>query len=139
MPTICDVCGEPGIGRVLDALGHKWNKGVIAVKPTAHAVGIKVFTCKTCGETYSVVLPKLTVNGLSADAFVEKLNGNKNNLTITVTELVSKTGSEKQSEVTYTMTFSIDNNAAGIYEIGPYKVYVNTKGNTQIREIYIVE
>jgi len=123
----------------LKATGHDWNKGVVTVKPTAHAEGTKVFTCKTCGETYSVVLPKLTVNGLSADASVEKLNGNKNNLTITITELVSKAGSEKQSEVTYTMTFSIDNNAAGIYEVGPYQVYVNTKGNTQIREIYIVE
>ena len=123
----------------LTATGHDWDKGVVTVKPTAHAEGTKVFTCKNCGETDSVTLPKLIVNGVSADASVEKLNGNKNNLTITVTELVSKAGSEKQSEVTYTMTFSIDNNAAGIYKVGPYQVYVNTKGNTQIREIYIVE
>ncbi|MCL1886070.1 MAG: hypothetical protein FWF98_04890 [Dehalococcoidia bacterium] len=139
MPAKCSVCGEPGEGYELAAIGHNWNRGVVTVKPTAHAEGEKLFTCKNCGETYSIVLPKLTVNGLSADAFVEKLNGNKNSLTITITELVSKAGSDKQTEATYTETFSINNNAAGIYEVGPYSVYVDTKGNTQIREIYIVE
>ncbi|MCL2164996.1 MAG: hypothetical protein FWH55_11550, partial [Oscillospiraceae bacterium] len=75
---------------------------------------------------------------LSANAFVQKQNGNKNNLTITVTEIISEVGSDESSEATYTATISINNNAAGVYEAGPYKVYVDTKGNTQIREIYIV-
>jgi len=67
-------------------------------------------------------------------ASVEKLNGNKNNLTINITEKFSdgKKGS------TYSKTFSIDNNAAGTYVVGPYKVYVDTKGNTQIRACEIV-
>jgi len=67
-------------------------------------------------------------------ANVEKLDGNKNNLTITITEVYSD-GSEK----VITKTFSINNNAADIYQVGEYRVYVDTKGNTQIREIYIVE
>ena len=139
MPTICSVCGEAGDGYAIPALGHNWNRGVVTVKPTAWSDGEKLFTCKNCGDTYTIVLPKLTVNGVSADAFVEKQNGNKNSLTIIVTELVSKAGSKMQTEVTYTETFSINNNAAGTYQVGPYKVYVDTKGNTQIREIRIVE
>ena len=35
-------------------------------------------------------------------------------------------------------TFLIDNNSAGIYEVGSYRVFVDTKGNTQIRSCYIV-
>jgi len=35
--------------------------------------------------------------------------------------------------------FTIANNSAGTYGVGGYKVYVDTKGNTQIRECYIVD
>jgi len=67
-------------------------------------------------------------------AFVKKLSGNKNDLTITITETYSD-----DSVVIITETISISNNAAGTYEIGGYKVYVNTKGNDQIRDCYIVD
>ena len=67
-------------------------------------------------------------------AVVEKLNGNKNNLTITVTETWSN-GTTKQ----VVKTFSIDNNAADTYTVGAYKVYVDTKGNVQIRACYLVD
>ena len=33
---------------------------------------------------------------------------------------------------------TINNNAAGTYTVGDYKVYVDTKGNTQVRSISIV-
>ena len=66
-------------------------------------------------------------------AFVTKLNGNQNDLTITITELFSD---GKKNVIT--VTLKINNNAAGTYKVGDYKVYVDTKGNTQIREIYIV-
>jgi gamma-glutamyl-gamma-aminobutyrate hydrolase PuuD len=69
-----------------------------------------------------------------AEAFVKKLNGNKNELTVTVLEYYSSGDLKKE----YERVFSIDNNAAGTYEVGPYKVYVDTKGNTQIRECYII-
>ena len=75
-----------------------------------------------------------TISGLAAMACVEKLSGNKNNLTITVSEQWTD-----GSVVPVTETFAIDNNAAATYSVGPYKVYVDTKGNTQIRECYIVE
>ena len=66
-------------------------------------------------------------------ASVKKLNGNKNDLTITVTETY-----EDGKVQSFTKTFSINNNAADTYALGPYKVYVDTKGNDQIRECKIV-
>ena len=77
---------------------------------------------------------KLTVVRVTPTAVVEKLNGNKNNLTITITELYSD-----GTKNIITKIFSINNNAAGKYAVGEYTVYVDTKGNTQIREIYIVK
>ncbi len=41
------------------------------------------------------------------------------------------------STTTVTKTFTIKNNAAGTYKVGEHKVYVDTKGNTQVREISI--
>ena len=66
-------------------------------------------------------------------AYVDKLNGNKNDLTITVKEVYFSV-----EDIIYTETFKINNNAAGTYDVGGYEVYVDTKGNTQIRECYIV-
>jgi hypothetical protein len=69
----------------------------------------------------------------SAVAVATKLVGNKNELTITVIEAFSD-----GSENVIIETFIIDNNAANTYQVGKYRVYVDTKGNTQIRECYIV-
>ncbi|MCL1975609.1 MAG: hypothetical protein FWG61_05560, partial [Firmicutes bacterium] len=74
------------------------------------------------------------VDQVVVSAFVEKLNGNKNNLTITLIEYYNSGRVE-----TYTKTFSINNNAEGIYDVAGYNVYVDTKGNTQIRACYVVE
>jgi len=76
--------------------------------------------------------PLLVAARATATASVKKLKGNKNELTITVT------GEPVCGEINvYTETFTIHNNAAGTYTVGNYKVYVNTKGNVQIRECYI--
>ena len=79
-----------------------------------------------------ILLNILQVDFATVDAYVTKLNGNKNDLTITVTEHLSN-GTIKS----FTETFSINNNAAGTYEVNDYVVYVDTKGNTQIRACYI--
>lgn len=68
------------------------------------------------------------------EASVEKAAGNRNLLTVTVTE-VNYFGDENE----LVEEFSIRNNASGIYQVGPYSVFVNTKGNDQIREVHIVE
>ncbi|MCL1835740.1 MAG: hypothetical protein FWG48_06210, partial [Oscillospiraceae bacterium] len=77
--------------------------------------------------------PPVTLVSATPSARVEKLSGNQNRLFITVTE--------KYSDGTYkTVEWNglISNNAAGTYTVGTYKVYVDTKGNDQIRSCYIV-
>ncbi len=81
----------------------------------------------------AVILPVVTVDSATPLATVEKLNGNQNRLTVTVTELYPDGSTE-----VFTEEILIKNNAADVYQVGPYKVYVDTKGNTQIRECYIV-
>jgi len=65
-------------------------------------------------------------------AVVTKLKGNQNELTVTVVESFPLV-----APIVYTETFMIDNNAEGYYEVGGYTVFVNTKGNVQIRDCYI--
>ena len=83
-------------------------------------------------ETYR--LPLEVAPKPSASAFVQKLNGNMNNLTIYV-ERVWPNGNVDSWEE----TFNINNNSAGTYIVGPYSVYVDTKGNDQIRACYFVD
>lgn len=67
-------------------------------------------------------------------ASVEKVDGETNTLTVTVTQTWSR---GPVTEVT--RSFVIRNNAAGTFEVGPYRVFVDTQGNTQIRAIRMVE
>jgi len=71
---------------------------------------------------------------VTPEAFVTRLNGNQNELTIIITETY-----EHDKTNVLTATFMINNNAAGFYNVGEYVVYVDTKGNDQIRACYIVE
>ncbi|MCL2685849.1 MAG: InlB B-repeat-containing protein [Candidatus Bathyarchaeota archaeon] len=76
---------------------------------------------------------KLTIDSATPTASVKQLTGNKNDLTITITEKLSDGTTNNISQ-----TFSINNNAANTYTVGSYRVYVDTKGNTQIRDCRIV-
>jgi hypothetical protein len=129
-------CGESYRGDFTDVLGHDWVVKEI-VEPTCDAQGYTVYECSRCGETKNddFVPPISVVKIVSATptASVKKLTGNKNDLTITITEKLSDGTINVLSK-----TFSIDNNAAATYTIGSYKVYVDTKGNTQIRACYII-
>ena len=69
----------------------------------------------------------------TASASVTRRPGNQNELTITVTEHF-----EDGSILTTTETFVIHNNSAGTFVVGHHLVFVDTKGNTQIRAIFIV-
>jgi rubrerythrin len=107
----CIICGE-----------------VVTERPTNCPI------CRAAGDTF-VEYAYLPIDVVPT-ASVEKLTGNKNNLTITITEYYSDGNID-----IITKTFSIDNNAAATYTIEDYKVYkvyVDTKGNIQIRECYIV-
>ena len=82
---------------------------------------------------YEALAPKEFLYA-APSAWVNKLNGNKNELYIEVCEYYCNGTVHVISQM-----FMIDNNAEGFYQVGPYKVFVNTKGNVQIREIYIAE
>ena len=76
----------------------------------------------------------VTSSTYELSASVNVLRGNKNELTINLVE----TDPSGNVEV-FTETILIDNNAEGTYVVGNYNVYVNTKGNDQIRELYVVK
>jgi hypothetical protein len=84
-------------------------------------------------DSYTIVKSALlTVSSATPTAYVTQLNGNKNDLTITITEKLTDCTTQIITE-----TFSINNNAADTYAVGSYNVYVDTKGNTQVRACYI--
>ena len=76
---------------------------------------------------------EIKVEGATVSAIVEKLNGNQNRLLITIED---NSGSNTKS-------FFVANNAEDVYTIstnaGEYKVYVDVKGNTQVRACYIIK
>ena len=71
---------------------------------------------------------EISVINTTVSASVNQLKGNNNELTITINDIYGK----------HVKTFIINNNAAGIYKVGDYEIFVDTKGNTQIRDCYIV-
>ena len=79
----------------------------------------------------SLVIPVISA---VPEAVVTKDIGKENTLKITVTETFAD-----GTENLIVETFTIANNAADIYGVGSYKVYVDTKGNTQVRACYIVD
>lgn len=125
-------------------------KDGVSVASTTFADGQALISVKgsdvDAGANYAVViydgseilgakiLPVVTVDSATPTAAVEKLKGNQNRLTVSVTESYS----DGSTEEAFTEEILIKNNAADVYRVGPYKVYVNTKGNDQIRECYIV-
>ena len=106
-------------------LNFAWNKGHGGTYDTPEAFA---WLDAVVDHYLSQVVAK------DVSASVQKLSGNKNDLTIKVVEYLR--GGEIK---VYIETFSISNNAAGTYKVGPYKVYVDTKGNDQIRACYFVE
>ena len=113
-----------------DAFDGKWKELEITTTVSSESNAGKVTKATVTGQEFIWEKVDLVV----VSAFVEKLNGNKNNLTVTLTEYYNSGKTE-----TYTKTFSISNNAEGVYDIAGYKVYVDTKGNTQVRACYVVE
>ena len=85
------------------------------------------------GYVSALPLNEVTLVSAVPSASVKILNGNKNDLTITVIETYSDGSTNR-----ITTTISINSNSAGSYTVGTYTVYVDTKGNDQIRRCYIV-
>jgi hypothetical protein len=134
------------LGRASDELVVKGirpadqnNDGLVEVSAfDSSAAGTKTITLTYNNRSVSFdvtveleEVPAVLISATPA-AFVTQRPGSQNDLTITITELYSD-----DSIIEIKQTFIINSNAAGEYEVGGYTVYVNTKGNTQIRECYI--
>jgi predicted peptidase len=72
------------------------------------------------------------VDTIDLSATVKTLTGRTNQLTISLTE-TTYCGAAS----TFTETFTIANNAAGTYQLGGHDVYVDTKGNDQVRALHL--
>ncbi len=50
----CETCGTVIVAqKVVDALDHDYNDGVVTTDPTCENAGVKTFTCGACGDTYT--------------------------------------------------------------------------------------
>ena len=111
-----------------NAFAGDWKALKVATTVSSESNSGKAGSATVLGAEF--VLEK--VENVTVSAFVKKLNGNKNDLTITLTEYYNSGRVE-----VYTKTFSINNNAVDTYDVVGYKVYVDTKGNDQIRDCYV--
>jgi len=73
----------------------------------------------------------------SASASVFKGKGNTNTLAITIAESCFDFVTNAIS-APLVKEFTINNNAAGTYQVDDFNIYVDTKGNDQIRACYII-
>ncbi len=57
--TYCKDCGQLiSKGTVIKTTGHYWDDGKVSEEATCKKAGIKTYTCKNCGETKTVAIPK---------------------------------------------------------------------------------
>ena len=49
-------CGDSYVDTYTDALGHAWDAGKVTEVPTETKAGVKIFTCKRCGETKTEIV-----------------------------------------------------------------------------------
>ena len=57
--TYCKDCGQLiSKGTVIKTTGHSWDDGKVSEEATCKKAGIKTYTCKNCGETKTVAIPK---------------------------------------------------------------------------------
>ena len=115
-------CGYFYIDEYTPALGHDYIRHDFAFAANK-ANGTWAYTCSRCGDEY--------FTDVTVTAYVVKLTGNQNKLVITVSETYLGEPVE-----TIKAEIMIDNNAAATYAVDVYKVYVDTKGNDQIRACY---
>lgn len=125
------------VARDFSILYDEIGEYIVAVSVTVGKEGTGNYDAADSIIIVNVIeIPEVPDVLVSAEPFaaVTKEKGNKNTLTVTVLETYESGKTENLVGV-----FTIDNNAIGIYNVGRYNVYVDTKGNVQIRACYIVE
>ena len=121
---------------VLGQFGVELDLGIVAAFAVNHEADLALIQAAydSLYEAYRNLEEAPVLVEAIPTAFVNRLNGNQNELVITVTEVFDNGETNEITE-----HFMIRNNASGTFEVGDYRVFVNTQGNTQIREIRIVE
>ncbi|MDE6635347.1 MAG: hypothetical protein K2K09_01925, partial [Lachnospiraceae bacterium] len=65
---VCTNCGDVITeGQVIEAIGHSWDEGVVTLAPTETAEGVKISTCKNCGEKKTEAIAKLAAKPVASD------------------------------------------------------------------------
>jgi len=127
--------GSPGlhtINLVWDLTDPSLDPAVITITNHRYGGG---GTYRTKDVAMCIVNP---VNTATVSAAVTKDKGNTNTLKIDITEPYFAFFANTIKTASLSKIFTINNNAAGTYKVGDYDVYVDTKGNDQIRACYIV-
>ena len=57
-----------------EALGHKWDNGVVTLLPTIEKDGVKTFTCSVCKATKTEAIPKLDSKDTDQSAANDVIN-----------------------------------------------------------------
>ena len=77
----CSVCNEVlKEQKEIPALGHTWNDGEVTLAPTYNKAGVKVYTCKTCGETKTESIAVLSRMDISKQENKVIVSGIKNKI-----------------------------------------------------------
>ena len=136
---LAELVDEADLLDTLDYTTASWNKLIAALDVAKAVLADDVARQNNVNSSWYKLLKAIealeetTFVKATPTAWVKKLNGNTNELYITVTETYCNGKTIKLE-----LMFSIKNNAEGFYQVGPYRVFVDTKGNDQIRQIYIV-
>lgn len=121
----CELPDSVAVQNWSPALGHDYVVvGDLSTTPWT------LVRCSRCGDETHVAN---VVVSTTPSAWVRQVPGNTNFLNITVEEVF--TSGALNSVVSEEI--AIRNNASGTYNVGPYRVFVNTQGNDQIRQIWI--
>ena len=54
----CNNCFESYVDDYTEALGHDYDDGVVTRPPSAMFDGVMTYTCRRCGDSYKVAIPK---------------------------------------------------------------------------------
>ena len=54
----CTICGAV-LAETIEGGAHTWDNGVVTKEPTEETVGVRTYTCVTCGETKTEEIPAL--------------------------------------------------------------------------------
>ena len=94
-------------------------------------------------QTYTIVVGEVDATeyeliDVIATAVVTQIPGRQNHMVVTITEIWCN-GTE-QFEIKYDYDYTMkDNNSDYIIDVGSRQVFVSVRGNTQVREIFIIE